>query len=122
MNRRLVGRIAALLVICQMVMGPFAYAFVGGPVAGGCAHAGTVHPWHADDGCGEPRNAGGGASTHHHPHATHQCHCVHAVSLVPIVGSPYCVVSVATTADAITGRLRGPAYSAPLFELLRPPN
>lgn len=116
-------RIAALLVIVQMVMGPFAYAIAGGLLADECAHAGTVHPWHADDGCGEPSaGSGGGGSTHSRPHVTHQCHCVHAVSLVPIVGNPYFVVSIAAATEAVSGRLRGPAYSAPLFELLRPPN
>ena len=118
----MVDRIAAFLIICQMVMGPFAYALVGGPAEGGCAHAGTIHPWHADEGCDGERNAGGGGSTHHHAQVSHHCHCVHAVSLVPIVGNVYFIVPVATAADAVTGRLRGPAYPAPLFELLRPPN
>jgi hypothetical protein len=113
-----------LLVILQLVAAPFASAFAGAVPDAGCSHSGTIHAWHADDGCddGVLPGSGAGSTGHGYPQAGHQCHCVHAVAQVPIIGTLIGTPRAAARAGSIDGRLQGPAYSAPLFEILRPPS
>lgn len=122
-NRRVVAYLSALLIIFQMVAAPLAQAVAGGASAAGCDHAGTIHPWHPDDGCAGGNDASHPTgSAHHHDRPGHQCHCVHSVSQTPAAGSLQLIAALPTESEAISGTLSGPAYSAPHFDFLRPPN
>ncbi len=110
MNRRVVAWLSALVIIFQMVVLPLGSALAHGSSHVGCDHAGAVHTWHPEDGC------------HHSAGSAHACHCVHVVPQTPAVGDLVIVAAVAPSAQADAGRLAGPAYSAPLYDFLRPPN
>jgi hypothetical protein len=99
---------------------PFVSAFAGTLPGVGCEHAGMVHSWHPDDRSDEGVRGGSGSS---HQHAVdHQCKCVHAVPSVSVVDHFHPAAPVVPKAEAIAGQLSGPAYPAPLYVFLRPPD
>lgn len=121
-NRRVVAGLSALLIIFQMVAVPFVSAMSQDTPGHDCANAGAVHPWHPDDGCKDGRAPGHAGATQHHARSGHQCHCVHAVAYTPIIGAPLWFAAMQPESERIAARLAGPAFSAPLFDFLRPPD
>jgi len=122
-NPKVVACVCALLIIFQMAAGPVSLAFAGSAADTGCDHAGTVHAWHEDEDCGDHSQARDDSeSSQHHSGSMGQCHCVHSVSQTLVVSSLMIVAALPAETEAFASVLRGPAYSAPLFEFLRPPN
>jgi hypothetical protein len=121
-NRRAIAGLSALLIIFQMVVVPFASAMSQGAPGDDCAHAGAVHPWHPDDGCNTGRASDHAGSTQHDTRSGLQCHCVHSVAQTPIAGDLLGFAAPKPESEPIAVRLLGPAFSAPLFDFLRPPD
>jgi hypothetical protein len=120
-NRRIVAVLSVLLIIVQMMALPFTQASGAGLPGTDCSHAGTVHSWHPEH-CADEVTGGGSPSSQHHP-AAHHCRCVHAVPSLGLVAVSQMTASpLFVETAAVVGRLPGPAYPAPLFDLLRPPN
>lgn len=121
-NRRVIAGLSAFLIIFQMVTVQFVSATSQGALEGDCDHAGVVHPWHPDDGCNDGRAVDHAGATQHHARAGHQCRCVHSVAQTPIAADLIKFATPKPESEPIAVRLVGPAFPAPLFDLLRPPD
>jgi hypothetical protein len=105
-----------------MVSVPLASAIGATVEHDGCDHGATVHEWHANDDCGNHTQSSDKAGSNQRTaRSSGRCHCVHfgvlqsASNLMAIVAPP-------AQAEGFPREPRGPAYSAPDFEFLRPPN
>jgi hypothetical protein len=121
-NRRVTVCLTAFLVAFQLVTAPFVAAGPSRVSGDECNHADAVHLWHGEDGCDDGQAGGHAGSTSSHTGPTHRCHCVHVVALATIGAETERATTVRTGSQIIESRLTGPAFDAPLFVLLRPPN
>ena len=82
-NRPISRVVASLLVLAQLMLGPFAHATTFAAGEGDCA-----------------------------------CPCAHT----PALGATRVVLPGSASVAAVAGPLAGPAFDAPLYDFLRPPN
>ena len=124
MKRNLVAGVLALLVIIQMLAVPLAWAAASHLECLGCDDSGTASTSHPDHDCSDHHPAPDGASDgsrQHHPGTAGHCNCGHASAHGQAVAMPVTVVLLPVQPEALSGEPKGPAFSAPLFEFLRPP-
>lgn len=116
--------LAALLVLVQLGLGPFAHTT---PLAAGAADcAGVVstqdsmhdHPVGHDALSVLEDGSGGDGSHSCRTHLACACPCAHT----PALGVTRVVLQGCGSVAAVTGPLAGPAFDAPLFDFLRPPD
>jgi hypothetical protein len=124
-NRKTAAWCSGLLVIVQMVMGPVAHPMSGFAGAADCDHA-AAHaapqmqgdcgdcPTAAHDSPGDSRQDH--SSTHGHYKCT--CPCGHTPALATVA---FAVPKPDLPAD-VASEPKGPTFSPPLFDFLRPPN
>ena len=116
--------LAALLVLVQLVVGPFAHASplaVGGADCAGVASTqGSTHDHPIGHGAlSVVEDASGGDGSHScRTHLACACPCAHT----PALGVTRVVLQGCGSVAAVTGPLAGPAFDAPLFDFLRPPD
>lgn len=124
MKRDLVAGVLALLVSIQVLAVPLAWAAANGLECLGCDESGTAAASHPDHDCSDhhpaPEDAGDGPPQHHSGAAGH-CNCGHASAHGQAVAMPITVILLPVQPEALSGEPKGPAFPAPLFELLRPP-
>jgi hypothetical protein len=125
-NRPTTAWLSAFLIILQMVMGPVAHPISPGTGSGDCGH-GTPHASPQDHGddpdCRGTHDHAPSAARHDGArdgaeHARCPCPCSHT----PALAMPTIVAPQPAPPEGVDGVLKGPAFSPPLFELLRPPN
>jgi hypothetical protein len=130
MVRRMIGRptsslLATLLIVIQLVVGPFAHA---APNAGSdCGPTGqTTHTTTSGmTDCGDcpdgqvPAPSDSSDSDRHcRTHAACTCPCVHT----PALGAIRLFVASPTPPEGAVSDLASPTFDSPLFDFLRPPN
>jgi hypothetical protein len=122
-NRKAVALCSAWLIILQMVVVPIASAISGAAGHEGCDHGGAVHAWHADDDCGDGSQSQycPGSRQNHSRHTGH-CGCVHTGPQTQAVASSLAIFTPIAQSEALASEPEGPAFSAPVLELLRPPD
>ena len=123
-NRDLVTGISALLIIFQVLVVPIAQAVTDGLECTGCDETGKAATSHTDHDCSDHHPAPDGAtdgSTQHHPGAAGHCNCGHVSTHGQAVAMSVTIVMLPVQPEALSGEPKGPAFAAPLFELLRPP-
>jgi len=124
-NRKTAAWCSGLLIIVQMVMSPVAHPMSGFAGAADCEHAAApvASEMHGDCGdCLPAAHESPGDSRQDHSgtqgHYTCACPCGHTPALATVtfaVPKPVLPVDVASEP-------KGPTFSAPLFDFLRPPN
>ena len=124
-NRKTAAWCSGLLIIVQMVMGPVAHPMSGFAGAADCEHAAApVAPQvHGDCGdCPPATHESPGDSRQDHSstqgHYTCACPCGHTPALATVT---FAVPKPVPPAD-VASELKGPTFSPPLFDFLRPPN
>jgi len=123
-KRNLVTGVSALLIIFQVLVVPIAQALTDGLGCTGCDETGTVATSHTDHACGDHSAAPDGAtdgSQQHHSGTVGHCHCVHGSTFGQALATSMTIVRLPVQAESLAGEPKGPAFSAPLFEFLRPP-
>lgn len=123
MNRKAVAWCSALLIVLQMVIIPVVSAISGTAGHQGCDHGDVVHAWHADDDCCDTLQSQHcpGSKQNHSRHTGH-CGCVHTGPQTQAVASSLALFTSITQSQALASEPQGPAFSAPVLELLRPPD
>lgn len=124
-NRKAAAWCSALLVIAQLVTGPIANALSDAMGCIGCTHAATSGSPQAGDGCTDCPDASDDApagSHDDHRRGSCHCHCAQAGTHTPAVTTPTFVALLPAEPEALCGEPKGPAFSSPDFEFLRPPN
>jgi hypothetical protein len=124
-NRNTAAWCSGLLIIVQMVTGPIAHPMSGLTEAADCAHAAIADVPQVDSDCGEcpptPHQPTGGSQQDHagtHGHYRCVCPCGHTPALAT---ATFAVPKPAPPAD-VASEPKGPTFSPPLFDFLRPPN
>lgn len=124
-DRPLSRVLAALLVLVQLGLGPFAHATPlatgGAECAGGTSTQGPTHdhPTGHHAARSDVADGPGGDETHScRTHLACACPCAHT----PALGATRVVLQGSGPVAAVTGPLAGPAFDAPLFDFLRPPD
>jgi hypothetical protein len=124
-KRRVAAWCSALLVIVQLTTGPIAHALSESLGCIGCTHATAGHSPTVDDGCADcPETSDGGptGSGHHHGKGSCHCHCSQTGTHTPAMTPTNVVTVLPAGPESPGGEPTGPAFAAPLFDLLRPPN
>jgi hypothetical protein len=124
-NRKTAAWCSGLLIIVQMVMGPIAHPMSGYNGAADCEHAAVpVTPQVGGDcaDCPPATDQAPGDSRQDHtgPHEHYRCACPcgHTPALATVA---LAVLKPAPPAD-VAGEPKGPTFSPPQFDFLRPPN
>ena len=124
-KRKTAAWCSSLLIVVQMVMGPVAHPMSGFAGAADCVHAVVATAPHVDSDCGEcppaPDQPASGSQQDHsgtHGHYRCACPCGHTPALATVT---FAVPKPVPPAD-IASEPKGPTFSPPLFDFLRPPN
>jgi hypothetical protein len=124
-NRKTAAWCSGLLIIVQMVMGPIAHPMSGFAGAADCVHATVPGTPMANDDCGDcpptqDESPGGSQQDHSSTHGHHKCACPcgHTPALSTVT---FAVPKPVPPAD-VASEPKGPTFSPPLFDFLRPPN
>lgn len=124
-NRRTAAWCSGLLVIVQMVTGPVAHPMPGPMQAADCQHAVAPGTPHGDADCGDCPSAADhfpAGSKPDQPTTRTHCACACPCGHTPLLASPTVpVLKPALPAD-VRSEPKGPTFSPPLFDFLRPPN
>ena len=126
--RRMIGRpisslLATLLVVVQLLVGPFAHA---SPTAddecgltGQTTHTSTSGMMDCGD-CPDGQAPSDSSNSDHHcrTHAACTCPCAHT----PALGAIRLVIVSPTPPEGAVSDLAAPTFDSPLFDFLRPPN
>jgi len=123
MNRRTAAWLASVLIVLQMVLGPVAHPMTGAVGAVHCTHAAGS----AACGGGDCGNCPSGSDHAPGPHHGHDGATSHARCSCPCAHTPALSIASFTLARpdvpvALACEPKGPAFSPPLFDFLRPPN
>jgi hypothetical protein len=130
MVRRMIGRptsslLATLLILVQLLVGPFAHAAPNadsdcGPT-GQTTHTTTSGMTDFGD-CPDgqvPAPSDSSDSDHHcRTHAACTCSCAHT----PALGTVRLIIASPTPPEGAVSDLASPTFDSPLFDFLRPPN
>ncbi len=114
---------SALLIVLQMVIVPVVSAISGTAQHKCCDHGGVVHVGQADDDCGgtsQSQHCPG--SKQNHSRHTGRCSCVHMGMQMQAVASSLAIFTPIAQSETLASEPKGPAFSAPVLELLRPPD
>ena len=124
-NRKTAAWCSGLLVIVQMVMGPLAHPMSGFTGAADCEHAAALGTPQAAGDCMDcpaaPDESPAGSQQDHsgtHSHYRCACPCGHTPALAAVA---FAALEPVPPAD-VASDPKGPAFSPPLFDFLRPPN
>jgi hypothetical protein len=124
-NRKTAAWCSGLLIIVQMVMGPVAHPMSGFAGAADCEHAATSNTPQLAGDCGDcppaPGQSPGGSPQDHsgtHGHYKCTCPCGHTPALATVA---FAALKPVPPAD-VASEPKGPTFSPPLFDFLRPPN
>ena len=124
-NRKTAAWCSGLLIIVQMVMGPVAHPMSGFAGAADCedAAAPVAHQLHGDCGDCAPAAHESPGDSRQDPSSTHchyrcACPCGHTPALVTVT---FAIPKPVPPAD-VASEPKGPTFSPPLFDFLRPPN
>lgn len=119
--------LASILLLAQLVAGPFTHAEPVMPIGGDCdpvaaaPHA-TSDAMRGCADCPEERSSAptGSRSDGHHcrAHAACSCPCAHT----PALAATRMVNLTPSAPDAVDGVLTAGTFDPPLFDFLRPPN
>ena len=124
-NRKTAAWCSGLLIIVQMVMGPVAHPMSGFAGATDCVHATVPGTPIADDACGDcqPTQDESSGGSHQDDSSTH-CHykCACPCGHTPALSTVTFAVPKPVPAADVESEPKGPAFSPPLFDFLRPPN
>lgn len=124
-NRKTAAWCSALLVVAQMVVGPVAHPMSNSAATDDCGqvtHSGTAH---SEGDCGDCRPAPGHAPTdsqHEQPAKHSGCKCACPCGHTPALSQPSFPVIQPVLPEALTGEPKGPTFTPPLYDFLRPPN
>jgi hypothetical protein len=122
-NRAAICWHMAVLIVFQMVGAPLASALGGDPMERGCEHGAMVHAWHAATQHSQcAHDAPGNCSHCDHASPADGCHCVHIGSHAQAATGPGLSLRHPLVAARLGVEPKGPAFPAPVFRLLRPPN
>lgn len=117
---------SALLVVAQLVVGPVAHPMSIATATEPCDDvAAPAVASHADRDCGDWRAAPDhdpAGSQHEHSAKHPGCSCACPCGHTPALAMPNLVVIQTALPEALAGEPKGPAFTPPLYELLRPPN
>lgn len=116
---------SALLVIAQMVVGPVAHPMSIATETDLCGQVTSADAAHADGDCGDcgaaPDHAPAG-SEHEQPAKHFGCKCACPCGHTPALAMPNLVVMRPALPEALAGEPKGPTFTPPLYDFLRPPN
>jgi hypothetical protein len=117
--------LATLLILIQLLVGPFAHATPAADDDCGPTGQATHQAEGAMSDCGDcpgdpaPSSSDSAASDHHcRTHAACSCPCAHT----PALGAIRLVIASPTPPEAVVSVLAAPTFDSPLFDFLRPPN
>ena len=123
-DRPISSLLATLLILVQLLVGPFAHALPAADDCGPTGQASHQAPGAMSD-CGDcpdgesPSPPGSAGSEHHcrtHAACTFQC------AQTPALGAIRLLIASPTPPEAVLTVLATPAFDSPLFDFLRPPN
>lgn len=124
-NRKTAAWCSGLLIILQMVIGPVAHPMPGSVEDADCDHASQHGALQLDGDCGQcpsaPAESPAG-SQHDHPTPHAFCKCACPCGHTPALATPAIAILKPSLPAEVPGEPKGPAFSPPLFDLLRPPN
>lgn len=107
----------------QMLMGPVALAMTDALGCIGCEHATATSASSADPDCRDCPATSPDAPAGAHQHSSGAgCHCAHAGAHVQAMAPALPLVTLPSPPEALCGEPKGPAFAAPAYQLLRPPN
>lgn len=124
-NRKTAALCSSLLIIVQMVVGPVAHPMSSGTATDDCEPAtfpGSARTdGHCEDCLAAPDNSAAGAQ-HERPAKHSDCRCSCPCGHTPALAMPGLAVMRPALPEALSGEPKGPAFSPPLYDFLRPPN
>jgi hypothetical protein len=124
-NRKTAAWCSALLVIVQMVVGPVAHPMSNSAATGDCGRAAYASTAHSDGDCAgcpaAPDDAPAG-SQHAQPAQHSDCKCACPCGHTPALAMPSLTIMRPALPEALEGEPKGPTFSPPLYDFLRPPN
>lgn len=124
-KRKVSAWLAGLAIIVQMVVGPVAHPMPEGLGPDGCDHATeAVTRWAGDNHEDAPAGANHCPDGSQHGHAGRLAHagCVCPCAHTPALAMAGMLAEAPALPTEVLTDLKGPAYAAPLFDFLRPPN
>lgn len=124
-NRKTAAWCSALLVIVQTVVGPVAHPMSNAAATDDCGQVTLSDTAHSGDDCGDCRTAPGHAPTdsqHEQPSKHSGCKCACPCGHTPALSLPGLAVIQPTLPEALAGEPKGPTFTPPLYDFLRPPN
>lgn len=125
MNRKTAAWTSALLIILQMVTGPVAHPMPGPPVTQDREPATYTGTAHSQDECLDGATAPDHSSTgsqHDQPAKHSGCQCTCPCGHTPALAMPTLSVARPALPEVVAVEPRGPAFTPPLYDFLRPPN
>ncbi len=124
-NRKAAASCSALLIIVQMVVGPVAHPMSNSTATDDCARATDAGMAHSDGDCVDcpaaPDHAPAGAQ-HEQPAKHSDCGCACPCGHTPALAMPSLAVMRPALPEALAGEPKGPTFTPPLYDFLRPPN
>jgi hypothetical protein len=124
-NLKFAAWCSALLVIAQLTTGPVAHALSDAMSCIGCTHVAAAGSPPVEDACADcPEAADQSPAGSHHDHrgGSCHCHCAQTGTHTPAAATLNLVALLPAEPEALSGEPKGPAFSAPQYEFLRPPN
>ena len=124
-NRKTAAWCSALLVVVQMVVGPVAHPMPGATAMDDCGQVTHADTPQSDGDCQDrhaaPDHAPAG-SQHDQPAKHSSCRCACPCGHTPALAMPSLEVMQPALPEALAGEPKGPTFTPPLYEFLRPPN
>lgn len=125
MNRKAAAWCSALLIIVQMVVGPVAHPMPAAAAMDDCDSTVPAGAPSTGDDCGNCPSAPHhepGDSGHDQPAQLSDCNCACPCGHTPALAMPVLPMTRPPLPEALASEPKGPAFSPPLFDFLRPPN
>jgi hypothetical protein len=124
-NRKTAAWCSSLLIIVQMVVGPLAHPMSDPAATDDCGPATYAGRAQSNGDCGDCPAASDHAaagSQHDQPPKHSDCRCSCPCGHTPALAMPSLAVMQPALPEALAGEPKGPTFTPPLYDFLRPPN
>lgn len=124
-KRKTAAWCSALLAVVQLVVGPVAHPASTAAATDDCGqhtYAGAAHTGDDCTGCPAAIDHAAGDSQHGQPARHSACKCSCPCGHTPALAMPSLAVMPPALPEALASEPKGPAFTPPLYDFLRPPN
>lgn len=124
-NRKTAAWCSSLLIIVQMVVGPVAHPLPNPAATDDCGRVASAGTAPSDGDCEDCRAAPDHVPTgsqHEQPAKHSDCSCACPCGHTPALAMPSLAVMRPALPEALAGEPKGPTFTPPLYDFLRPPN